>query len=207
MVPRPASASGAPTGRARLPDDLLREASLRLAILAIVVAAIWAAGTALAHLTASAARSAVPATLSWIAGSSVAASLIVVAYARSPHRNACTTLNLGLAYLIFTAFALGPVTHLAAPGIGDSMAPRISRTGALVLIVAAIVPTTKSKNAGRRLRRVLPADRRTGIHRRYNHVGRHAAPARDPGAALPAHGASDSERAPRHRARLPRQTA
>jgi serine/threonine-protein kinase len=131
--------------RRRLPDDLLREASLRLAILAIVVAAIWAAGTALTHVTANAARISPPPALTWIAIASIVASLLVFAYARSPHRNANTAVNLGLGYMIFTAFALGLVTHLGPHRANGSLSPTISWAGVVILIVAAILPTTKPK--------------------------------------------------------------
>ena len=144
ILPSPPT-SAPSTRRRRVPDDLLREASLRLAILAIVVAAIWAAGTVLAHLTAGASQTRPPAALTWIAIASIFVSLLVFAYARSPHRNPPAAVNLGLVYMILVAFALGLVTHLGPHRTGGPLAPTISWAGVVILIVAAILPTTKPK--------------------------------------------------------------
>ncbi len=134
--------------RRPLPDDLLREASLRLGILALVVAALWAAGTALALVTAGVADGNPSTSFFWIAGGSIAASLLLFAYARSPDRDAHVSLDLGLLYMIAIAFALGLVIHTAPSGAERSVSPRLSWTGALVLIVAALVPTARRKLLG-----------------------------------------------------------
>ena len=80
-----------------------------------------------------------------IAASSVVVSLLLFAYTRRGERNPESILNLGLGYMVFTAFALGLTFHWAPMPANQSVAPAISWIGAVVLMFAAIVPSTPGK--------------------------------------------------------------
>jgi len=80
-----------------------------------------------------------------IAGLSVLVSLLVFFYARSTDREPTSILNLGLGYMVFTAFALGLTFHWVPMGGSPSIIPQISWIGAVVLMFAAIVPSTPAK--------------------------------------------------------------
>src|SRR3982750_3032518 len=105
------------SGRRELPEDLLRVASLRLGVMALLFAVLWVAGTTLGHL---AAYSIYPNNPRWrlfdlgdaIAVASVVVSLMLYAYIRTRERDPRFVLDLGLWYMVFTAFALGLMFHL-----------------------------------------------------------------------------------------------
>jgi serine/threonine protein kinase len=137
-------------GRVReLPDDLLREASLRLGVMSLLFAVLWIVGVVLGHL---AARSLYPGSPRWmelditdaIALASVILSLALFVYARRGERDPRFILDLGLWYLVFMALAIALVFHLGAIG-NVAVLPAISWIGAIVLMFAAIVPTTPRK--------------------------------------------------------------
>ena len=145
-------------GRARsLPPDLLREASQRIGILALLGAVLWFLGTALGHVTIRAQSP--PGDTRWrsillpvdaIAATSIVASLALYAYTRR-NRNSKVSLDLGLAYMIAISFGLGLMFHVGAIYYGDRVAtnrdvlPEISWVGAVILMFAAIVPTPPRK--------------------------------------------------------------
>jgi len=138
-------------GRSReLPDDLLREASLRLGIMSLLFAVLWIVGVVLGHL---AARSLYPGSPRWmelditdaIALASVIASLALFVYTRTGERDPKFVLDLGLWYMVFTAFALAVMFHLGGVPQGGTILPAISWVGAVVLMFAAIVPSTPKK--------------------------------------------------------------
>jgi eukaryotic-like serine/threonine-protein kinase len=145
-------------GRPRsLPPDLLREASQRIGILALLGAVLWFLGTALGHVTIRAQSP--PGDTRWrsillpvdaIAATSIVASLAIYAYTRR-HRNSKVSLDLGLAYMIAISFGLGLMFHVGAIYYGDRVAtnrdvlPEISWVGAVILMFAAIVPTPPRK--------------------------------------------------------------
>src|SRR5258706_6329949 len=137
-------------GRPReLPYDLLKEASLRLGIMSLLFAVLWIVGLTAGHL---AARLIYPDSQTWkrfdisdgigLASAILSASLFV--YARRGERDPRFILDLGLWFLVFTAFAIGLVFNLGPAGTG-SVPPEISWIGAVVLIFAAMVPTTPRK--------------------------------------------------------------
>jgi eukaryotic-like serine/threonine-protein kinase len=137
-------------GRAReLPDDLLRAASLRLGIMSLLFAVLWIVGLAAGHL---AARALYPNSQLWktidvtdvIGLASAILSLALFVYTRRGERDPRFILDLGLWFLVFTAFAIGLVFHLGPAG-GGSVLPEISWIGAVVLMFAAMVPTTPRK--------------------------------------------------------------
>ena len=119
----------------------------------LVAAGLWTLGSALAHL---AARSMNPGDPRWrqlgapdvIGVSAVIASLALFAYARKPDRDPRRILDLGLAYLVLTAVDLGFTFHWETMGTWhERIAPEISWIGAVVLMFAAIVPSTPVKTA------------------------------------------------------------
>src|SRR5712671_899255 len=137
-------------GRPReLPEDLLKEASLRLGIMSLLFAVLWIVGLTAGHL---AARALYPNNQIWkhldvTDGIGIASAILSVAlfvYTRRGERDPRFILDLGLWFLVFTAFAIGLVFHLGPAGNG-SVLPEISWIGAVVLIFAAMVPTTPRK--------------------------------------------------------------
>jgi eukaryotic-like serine/threonine-protein kinase len=140
-------------GNARdLPDDLLREASRRLSIISLLVAVLWVIGLVAGHI---AARAIFPGSPQWLRfdvtdGIGVAAVIVSLAlyfYARRSRRDPRTILNVGLAYMVSQAAALGLTFHWSPPPFHSPIFPEISWVGALVLMFAAIVPTTPWKMA------------------------------------------------------------
>src|SRR5262245_22818227 len=145
------AAAAAARGRPRaLPDDFLREASARLGIMSLVAAGLWVVGTILGHLAMRAMQGGDPngnmATMDHaIAATSVVASLLLFSYTRRANRNPQRILDLGMAYMVLTALALG-LTFYSGPILPTlSVSPEISWIGAVILMFAAIVPNTRTK--------------------------------------------------------------
>jgi serine/threonine-protein kinase len=121
-----------------------------LAILSLVGAGLWTVGSVLGHVALWSVSHGDP---QWrrlgasdaIAAASVLVSFLLFAYTRTGERNPRNILNLGLAYMVFTAFALGLTFHWAPIPAQRSVSPVISWIGALVLMFAAIVPSTPAK--------------------------------------------------------------
>jgi serine/threonine-protein kinase len=131
-----------------LPDDLLREASRRVGTIALVGAALWTVAPGIGHVVGAMSRAGgglhAP---DVIAGASVLVSLALYAYTRKRDLDPRRVLDLGLVYMVVTALALGNMFHWG-PLTGD-MAPKptpmVSWIGAVVLMFAAIVPSTPWK--------------------------------------------------------------
>jgi tRNA A-37 threonylcarbamoyl transferase component Bud32 len=149
----PSKTASSPGQPRALPADLLRDASRRLRVMCLVAAGLWTLGSGLAHL---AARSMNPGDPQWrrlgmpdvIGISAVVSSLVLFAYTRRPDRDPRRILDLGLAYLVFTAVDLGLTFHWEKMGTWhERIAPEISWIGAVVLMFAAIVPSTPAKTA------------------------------------------------------------
>jgi hypothetical protein len=112
--------------RAReLPDDLLRAASGRLGVMSLLFAVLWVVGVTAGHL---ATRALFPDNPRWrqfdirdaIAAASVVVSLALFAYIRRGDRDPRFVLDLGLWYMVFTAFALSVMFHLGGiPSSGE----------------------------------------------------------------------------------------
>ena len=137
--------------RAReLPDDLLRAASLRLGVMSLLFAVLWVVGVTLGHL---AAHAIYPNSRRWlefdlgdgIAAASVVVSLALFLYARKGERDPRFVLDLGLWYMVFTALALSVMFHVGGVPVDQAIFPEISWVGAVILMFAAIVPTTPRK--------------------------------------------------------------
>ena len=118
--------------------------------MSVVACGLWTLGSVLGHL---AVRSMSHGDPQWrrlsgpdaIAALSVLISLLLFSYTRKDDRDPESILNLGLAYMVFTAFALGLTFHWAPMPVNQSISPTISWIGAVVLMFAAIVPSTPIK--------------------------------------------------------------
>jgi len=149
----PTTAAKTPAAERRqraLPADLLRDASRRLGIMSLVGAGLWTVGTVFGHVAVLSMTHGGPRWLELggpdaIAAVSVLASLLLFTYTRSPDRNPRSILDLGLAYMVFTALGLGLMFHWSPPPPDRSIEPEISWIGAVVLMFAAIVPSTPAK--------------------------------------------------------------
>ena len=143
--------AAAARGRPRaLPDDFLREASARLGIMSLVAAGLWVAGTILGRLAMQTMQGEGAMGLGLtlgdaIAAVSVVASLLLFAYTRNPNRDPQRILDIGLAYMVLTALALGLTFHSGPILPTLSVAPQISWVGAVILMFSAIIPSTRTK--------------------------------------------------------------
>ncbi|HJU69036.1 MAG TPA: serine/threonine-protein kinase [Gemmatimonadaceae bacterium] len=132
-----------------LPEDLLRDASRRLGIMALIAAVLWVIGTLFGRLAWTALH---PSSQIWtqlsgndvIAATAAGLSLALFFYTRRGNRDPERVLNLGVWWLLITSFDLGLITHWFPP-VGEPLEPMISWAGAVVLIYAAIVPTPPRK--------------------------------------------------------------
>jgi len=147
-TPAEAAAAG---GRPRaLPDDFLREASARLGIMSLVAAGLWVVGTILGRLAMRSMQGDQSMGLSLtmgdaIAAVSVLASLLLFAYTRTANRDPQRILDLGLAYMVLTALALGLTLHSGPIHPTRTVSPQLSWIGAVILMFSAIVPSTRTK--------------------------------------------------------------
>src|SRR5438034_7590752 len=132
-------------GRPRaLPEDLLREASRRLAVIALLGATLWVAGTVLGHLAAYPSLGAAAFHLDSsdaIAAASALISLALFFYARRCPRGPHLSLDLGLVYMVVTGMAIGLTFHWNPVPPNFPIYPMISWTVVVILMFAAIVPS------------------------------------------------------------------
>src|SRR4026208_1643153 len=108
--------AGASTGRWALPEDLLREAAHRLAIVCLATAALWAAEFVLVHLVHPVPRTLAGTQMSgharWVpvfdrvGGASFFLSLALFWYTRRSRQSARFLLDLALVYEVFIALAI-----------------------------------------------------------------------------------------------------
>src|SRR4051812_33000012 len=131
-----------------IPEDLLREASLRLGIMSLLGAVLWTVGTVAGHLASLAQHD-----VGWanfestdvIAIVMVIVSLALFAYTRKSKRDPAVILDIGLGYLVVSSLALGMLWHVGTLPPGYQLTTQISWVGALLLMFAAIVPTPPLK--------------------------------------------------------------
>jgi eukaryotic-like serine/threonine-protein kinase len=132
--------------RRQLPPDLLRQASRRLQILALIGAGLWTFGVGLGHL---ALHNIDPQDPVWsrlnitdlIAMSSIALSLALFFYLRQRDRNPSLVVNLSLAYMVVTALGIAVMLHWGlAPRDQLDIRPIITWIGPVILMFAAIIP-------------------------------------------------------------------
>ena len=142
----PVELPSSPGKRRALPEDMLRQASRRLEIIALIGAALWVTGPALGHI---ALRVNSPGDPRWaqfqaldaIALVSVALSLGLWLYLRSGAREPRRVMDLALLYMVAVAFAIGVMIHLGPPaGTRTGATPMITWTGPVMLMFAALVP-------------------------------------------------------------------
>lgn len=143
--------SGETGGRRRtLPPDLLREASRRVGIMALLGAALWIIGIGADHL---AVRAMVHGAPGWATPDEddlvglvvVFFSLLLYFYIRKPNRNPALILNLGLGYMVLTAVGLGIMIHWQAMPTNVPIFPMITWIGVVVLMFSGILPSTPGK--------------------------------------------------------------
>jgi serine/threonine-protein kinase len=145
-----ALASSRGTQRA-LPADILREASLRLGIFSLVVAVLWFLATTLGHIAVRAMTP--PGDPRWLSFSvtdvvaiaSITVSLGLFAYSRRSTRDPQFVLDLGLAYMVVMALAIGLEFHWDGAPKDWPVTPQLSWIGVMLLMFAAILPTTLPK--------------------------------------------------------------
>ena len=116
----------------------------------LVAAGLWIAGTILGRIAMRSMQATGPTgsgvTLGdAIAAVSVVASLLLFAYTRNADRDPQRTLDLGVAYMLITALALGLTFHSGPIVPTLSVSPQISWIGAVILMFSAIIPSTRTK--------------------------------------------------------------
>jgi eukaryotic-like serine/threonine-protein kinase len=152
IAPPPRSTAADLTrGRARpIPEDLLREASRRLGVMSLLSAVLWVLGTVLYHIVdriidQSDTRWIEPQPSDAIAVASVIVSLALFIYTRRSTRQPQFILNLGLVYMVLMSLAVGLIWHWDPVGPSRSTMPIITWVGAIVLMFAAILPSSPTK--------------------------------------------------------------
>ena len=129
-----------------IPDDLLRQASRRLEILALLGVMLWVLAPVGAHLAMHMMRPGDPAWLRFsfndrLATLGLALSIGVYIYLRRADRPPATVMNLALFYMVATAFVLGPLAHSGQPtNPARGIAPMITWIPPVILMTAALVP-------------------------------------------------------------------
>src|SRR6266550_3069357 len=148
----PLSIGGSRKAPREIPDDLLKEASQRLAVMSLLGAGLWTVASILWHLrvgsTGSSKLQLSPFEISdWIAVVSTAASLALFFYARRTKREPQFILNLGIGYMILTSLAIGLIEHWFVTPFTPTMSigPVISWIGVVILLFAAVIPTSTQK--------------------------------------------------------------
>jgi eukaryotic-like serine/threonine-protein kinase len=135
----------------RLPDDLLRQASRRVEIMALIAAGLWTLAPALGHLALYLTDPGDPRwarfnTVDVIAASCVAISLMLYLYLRTGRRNPAFVMDLALVYMVVMAFGIGVLIHWGeASFVPTDVRPMITWIGPIILITAAIVPANPWK--------------------------------------------------------------
>ena len=135
----------------RLPDDLLRQASKRLQILALIAAALWVLGPALDHVALHLAEPRNPewTTVRFLDGIALFAFVTSIAlyfYVGHTKRDPAFVLDLSLAYLVLSAIELGVMVHWGPVSVAPTVPrPMITWIGPVILMTAAIVPAEPRK--------------------------------------------------------------
>ena len=133
-----------------LPYDLLKDASKRLEIMALLAAALWTVGTLGDRIALLAMNHGDTIWLRWqpsdaISVVSVVLSLALFFYIHKGDRDPQFLLDLGLVYQVLTGLALALLMHWHPVPKDWPVSPMISWIGAVVLMSAAIVPNSPIK--------------------------------------------------------------
>ena len=152
IAPPPRSTAADLTrGRTRaLPEDLLREASRRLGIMSLLAGVMWVLATVLYHIVD---RIVEQDDTSWFAPQpsdaitvvSVVLSLALFMYTRRSKREPQFILNLGLVYMVLMSLGVGLIWHWDPIGPSRSTMPVITWVGVIILMFAAVLPSTPTK--------------------------------------------------------------
>ncbi|HKY97788.1 MAG TPA: serine/threonine-protein kinase [Gemmatimonadaceae bacterium] len=145
--PQPSTPGLVTTARSRkraIPQDLLREASQRLAIMCLMAAILWIAATILWHVTWPSLHPGqtwpgIKAS-EWLGYASGIASFLVWLLIRRQKWEPEVFLKIGLAYMILSCFSVGMVMHWGLPE-SEMMMVQISWVGVVILMFAALLPT------------------------------------------------------------------
>ena len=148
----PAELKSRPGVPRELPEDLLRQASQRLRVIALVGAALWIVAPAAYHLATRAqgglqTRWTDLGTPDVVAIVSALLSVTLFLYLRREH-DPRFVVNLGLAHMMTMAFSIGVAMHWGPrTGMPLPISPTITWIGPVILIYAAIVPAPPRKMA------------------------------------------------------------
>ena len=146
---RDTSATGARTtpGRTRhLAEDLLRQATRRVEVMALVAAVLWTLAPVLSHLALyltnpNDPQLAIFSRVNLIAAGCVVVSLALYSWLRSGRRDPELVMDLALVYMVAMTFAMGVLIHWARPWfVPTNVEPMITWSGPIILITAGIVP-------------------------------------------------------------------
>jgi eukaryotic-like serine/threonine-protein kinase len=134
-------------GRTRpLAEDLLRQATRRVEVMALVAGVLWTVAPVLSHLALYLTNPndphlAIFSRVNFIAAGCVAVSLAMYAYLRTGRRDPERVMDLALAYMIAMTFAMGVLIHWARPWfVPTTVEPMITWSGPIILMTAGIVP-------------------------------------------------------------------
>ena len=137
--------------RRQLPPDLLRQASRRLQILALVGAALWTLGPIMGHLALYLSEPGNPrvgqfGAIEAICATAVVISLAVYFFVRMREHDPAFVMNLALAYMVACAAGIGLMIHLGPPaGTPLDTRPMITWTAPVILMFAALMPASPWK--------------------------------------------------------------
>ena len=147
----PLTFGGSHKSTREIPKDLLKEASRRLEIMALLGAVLWTVSSVLWHVGYGSSSNHLglsPYTASDnIAVVAVIASLALWYYAKTTKREPQFILNLGIGYMVLTAMSIGVITHWWDKPIDPhtSISPTISWIGVVILMFAAVIPSSPRK--------------------------------------------------------------
>jgi|CXWL01.1.fsa_nt_gi serine/threonine-protein kinase len=133
-----------------LPRDILEQASRRLSITALLIAVMYATAhllgrAALAEIFGAQVNHGQVFGADLIVVGSIAVSLGLSVYARRVRSDPKFILDLGLVYLVAIAFSLGLLSHWVPPPHDWPITPMITWIGPVMLVFAAILPSTPGK--------------------------------------------------------------
>jgi eukaryotic-like serine/threonine-protein kinase len=137
--------------RRQFPPDLLRQASRRLQILALIGTGLWFFGPALGHLalyltSPGNPRSAEFGSTDLVAVTAFLMSLGLYAYLRGREHDPGFIMNLALVYMVACAAAIALMFHLGPPMAAPmDTRPMITWIGPIILMFAALVPGSPRK--------------------------------------------------------------
>ena len=133
-----------------LPSDILGEASSRLGTFSLIVGVLWTIGTTLGRIVEESMMQTQDPTgfhlevTDGIAFVSIVLSFALFAYTRRSRREPQFVLDLGLGYMILMAAALGLMFHWHG-GPREALYPQLSWGGVMLVMFAAILPTSTPK--------------------------------------------------------------